>query len=170
MVYHRHTFLTTQGHGEPPRMSDQPDAGATSETAQTWKTIHTKHTPIHTNKANMDWWLRRPNDIRVPCGPKVSRHSSYRWGKTPKKPHPENLSRPGIEPGPAAWQARMLPLAPQRWTTACLQDKSKISILETAFHDVSSPPSTAYLEDKTKISTLETAFHDMNSPHSKQIY
>ena len=26
------------------------------------------------------------------------------------------MSRPGIEPGPAAWQARMLPLAPQRWT------------------------------------------------------
>ena len=33
-----------------------------------------------------------------------------------KKPHPGNLSRPGIEPGPAAWQARMLPLVPQRWT------------------------------------------------------
>ena len=39
-------FLTTQGHGGLPRMSDQPNAGATSETAQTWKTIHTKHTPI----------------------------------------------------------------------------------------------------------------------------
>ena len=49
-------------------------------------------------------------------GPKVSRHLSYRWGKTPKKPHPGNLSRPGIEPGLAAWQARMLPLAPQWWT------------------------------------------------------
>ena len=110
-------FLTTQGHGGPPRMSDQPDAGATSETAQTWKTIHSKHTPIHTNKANMEWWLRQPNDIRGPCGPKVSRQLSYRWGKTPKKPHPGNLSRPGIEPGPAAWQARMLPLAPQRWTS-----------------------------------------------------
>ena len=33
-----------------------------------------------------------------------------------KKPHPGNLSRPGIEPRPAAWQACMLPLAPQRWT------------------------------------------------------
>ena len=51
-----------------------------------------------------------------PWGPKVSWHLSYRWGKTPKKPHPGNLSRPGIEPGPAAWQARMIPLAPQRWT------------------------------------------------------
>ena len=37
-------------------------------------------------------------------------------GKNPKKPHTVNLSRPGIEPRPAAWQARMLPLAPQRWT------------------------------------------------------
>ena len=76
-VDHRQTFLTTQGHGGPPRMSGQPDAGATSETAQTWKTIHTKHILIHTNKANMEWWLRRPNDIRGPCGPKVSRHLSY---------------------------------------------------------------------------------------------
>ena len=33
-----------------------------------------------------------------------------------KKPHQGNLSRPGIEPGPTVWQARMLPLAPQRWT------------------------------------------------------
>ena len=35
-----------------------------------------------------------------------------------KKPHPGNLSRSGIEPGPAAWQARMLLLAPQWWTHA----------------------------------------------------
>ena len=49
-------------------------------------------------------------------GPNVSWHLSYRWGKTPKKPHPGNLSRPGIEPGSAAWQAHMLPLVTQRWT------------------------------------------------------
>ena len=113
---HLHTFLTTQGHGGPPRMSDQPNAGAIFETAQTWKTIHTKHTRRHPKKANMEWWLRRPNDIRGPWGPKVSWHLFYRWRKTPKKPHSGNLPRPGIEPGPAAWQARMLPLAPQRWT------------------------------------------------------
>ena len=65
---HRHRFLTIQGHGGPPRMSDQPKAGATSETAQTWKTIHTKHTLSHPDKANMEWWLRRPNDIRGPRG------------------------------------------------------------------------------------------------------
>ena len=70
----------------------------------------------HPNKANMEWWWRRPNYIRGPWGPKASRRLSYRWGKTPRKPHPGNLSRPGIETGPAAWQARMIPLAPQRWT------------------------------------------------------
>ena len=37
--------------------------------------------------------------------------------KPRKKPHPGILSRQGIEPGPAAWQARMLPLTPQRWTS-----------------------------------------------------
>ena len=37
-----HTFLTTQGHEGPPRMSDQHIAGATSETAQTRKTAHTQ--------------------------------------------------------------------------------------------------------------------------------
>ena len=65
-----HTFLTTQERGGPPRMSDQPYAGATSETAQTRKTIHTKHTLSHPNKANMEWWSRRPNDIRGPWGRK----------------------------------------------------------------------------------------------------
>ena len=51
-----------------------------------------------------------------PRGPKVSWHLSYSWGKTPKKPHPGNLSRPRIEPGPATWQARMQLPIPQRWT------------------------------------------------------
>ena len=36
--------------------------------------------------------------------------------KPRKKSHPGNLPRPGIEPGPAACQTRILPLAPQRWT------------------------------------------------------
>ena len=50
-------------------------------------------------------------------GPKASWHLSYSWGKAPKKPHLRNLSRPGIEAGPAERQARMLPPAPQRCTT-----------------------------------------------------
>ena len=41
--------------------------------------------------------------------------------KKPIKPHPGSLSRPGIEPGPFAWEARMLPLAPQRWTYSEIQ-------------------------------------------------
>ena len=36
--------------------------------------------------------------------------------KPREKPHPGILSRPGIEPGSAARQARMLPPGPQRWT------------------------------------------------------
>ena len=66
--------------------------------------------------ANMKGWLWRPNDIRGPCGLKASWHLFYRWIRTPKKPHPGNLSRSGVETGPATWQARMLPPAPQRWT------------------------------------------------------
>ena len=54
-----------------------------------------RYTPgIHSNKANMKWWLWRPNDIRGPCGPKFS------WHFPPKKPHPRNLSRQGSNPGP----------------------------------------------------------------------
>ena len=34
-------------------MRDQLSAGATTETAQTGKTIHTKHTLSHSNKANI---------------------------------------------------------------------------------------------------------------------
>ena len=49
------TVLTKQGHWGPPRMRDQLNAGATAETAQTWKTVHTRHTLIHSNKTNMKW-------------------------------------------------------------------------------------------------------------------
>ena len=84
---HIHTFLTTQGHRGPPRVSDQPNAGVTSETAQTWKTIHTKHTLSHPNKANMEWWLRRPNDIRGPWGPNVLTFVSQ-VRKNPEKTSP----------------------------------------------------------------------------------
>ena len=33
-----HTFLTTQGHGGPPWISDQLNARATSETTRTYNT------------------------------------------------------------------------------------------------------------------------------------
>ena len=53
-----------------------------------------------------DWWCLRFPDICLTVEE-----------KTRKKPQPGNLSRPGIEPEPAAWRARMLPLAPQRRTS-----------------------------------------------------
>ena len=125
---HIQTFLTTQGLGGPPRMSGQLNAGANSETTQTLKTIHIIHSQIHSKKANMKgWW--RPNDIRGLSGPKSSWHLCYRWGKTPKKPHSGNLSRPGIEPGSAAWQAHVLPPAPQWWTVVKLQFKNWIHLI-----------------------------------------
>ena len=102
-----HTFLTTQGHG---------GAGATSETAQTWKTVHTKHTLSHPNKANMNDDYDGQVIFGDLVGLKLPDILSYRWGKTLKKTHPGNLSRQGIEPGPAAWQAHILPPAPQWWT------------------------------------------------------
>ena len=50
-------FLTTQGHGGPPSMRDQLNAGAISETARILKTIYIIHSHIHSNKANMKGWL-----------------------------------------------------------------------------------------------------------------
>ena len=102
--HHIHTFLTTQGHEGPPRMREQLNPGATSETTRNCKTIHTIHALIHSNKINMKGWLWWLNDIRGPCGSKSSWHLSYGWGKTPKKPHPGNLSRPEIEPRLACYR------------------------------------------------------------------
>ena len=37
-------------------------------------------------------------------------HLSYSWGKTPGQTSTRKLARPGIEPGPAAWEVTALPL------------------------------------------------------------
>ena len=87
---------------------------ATSETTRTWKTIHTIHTPIHASKVTMKVWLWRPNDIRGPCGRKESWYLSY-TRKNPEKTSPRKLVSTGDRIRTAAWQARMLPPAPQRW-------------------------------------------------------
>ena len=52
-VDHIHIFLTAQGHGGPPQMSDPLNAGTTSETTRALKTIHIIHSHIHSNKADM---------------------------------------------------------------------------------------------------------------------
>ena len=62
-----------------------------------WGSRSRQHLRSSAPVMNDDWWW--PNDIRGPWGPKASRHLSYRWGKTPKKPHLGNLSRPGSNLG-----------------------------------------------------------------------
>ena len=44
--------------------------------------------------------------------------------KPRKKSHAGNLSRSVIEPGPATWQARMLPPAAQRWTHCFINERN----------------------------------------------
>ena len=70
--------------GGPPRMREQLNAGATSETSHTWKTIHTRHTVSPTRRIwNDDYGGQMIfGDL---CGPEVSWHLSYRWGKTSRR-------------------------------------------------------------------------------------
>ena len=113
---HIHPFLTAQGHGGHPWMSDQLNSGAPSDITRTLKTTHTMHSHIHCNKADMRRMIMMAKWYLGTLGPKASWHLSYRWGKPPKKPHSGNVSRPEIKPGLAAWQVCMLPSVPQRWT------------------------------------------------------
>ena len=70
-VYGSHAyFLTTQRHEKPPRMRDQLNAGATSETTRTLKTIQTIHALIQSTKVNMKGWLWRQMIFGDLCGPK----------------------------------------------------------------------------------------------------
>ena len=120
LLHLRHSLFSNPSFASPMsqdfylrHLASRPCVVVTSETTRTLKTIHTMHSYIHSNKVDMirvimmaKWYSGHHG------GPKASWHLSYRWGKTPKKPHPGNLSRPVIEPGPAAWQTRMLPPAP----------------------------------------------------------
>ena len=80
-----------------------------------------------------DWW---PNDIRVrgPCGPRAFWHLSCRWGKTPRKPHPRNLSWSGIEPPPYRYIYVTQATRPYRATT-CRGRDLKLWIIYTYFFD-----------------------------------
>ncbi|PSN56379.1 hypothetical protein C0J52_13990 [Blattella germanica] len=53
ITFYIHTFLTTQGHGGPPWISDQLNARATSETTRTYRQRHHSHPYSYLNKANM---------------------------------------------------------------------------------------------------------------------
>ena len=114
---HIHTFLTTQGHGGPPRMCDQPNAGVTSETAQTWKTIHTPstHSVIPTRRKWNDddggqMILRDLGSLKFP-------DICLTGEEKPRKTSPRKLVSTGDRTRARGVKARMLPLAPQRWTT-----------------------------------------------------
>ena len=50
------------------------------------------------------------NGIWGYIAPKFSRHLPYSWGKTQEKTQPGKLTRPGIKPWTARWEAAMLPL------------------------------------------------------------
>ena len=50
------------------------------------------------------------NDIPGWLRPQFSRPLYSGWGKTPDKPQPGKQIQLGIEPGPARWEATMLPL------------------------------------------------------------
>ena len=98
-------------------MSDQLNAWAIFGTTWILKTIHAIHPLIYSNKAVI---IRIIMMVKLYSG----NHEDLNLldicltgeAKPRRKPHPGNLSRPGIEPGSAAWQARMLPPASQRST------------------------------------------------------
>ena len=99
--YESHTFLTTRTWRASQDVRSAQCRGHFRNTNMEDYTIH----------AHITW---RTNDIRNLLGLKLP-DMFYRGGKTQKKPHPGILSRPGIDPGPAAWQARILLPAAQRW-------------------------------------------------------
>ena len=57
-----------------------------------------------------DFLMMMANDIRGWLWPKFSWLCLTAEEKTRKKPQPGKLARPGIEPGPARWEATTLPL------------------------------------------------------------
>ena len=75
-------------------MSDQVDAGATSEATRTLKTIHTIPSLIYFNKAGYKDDYDGQIIFGEPQGLKVS------WGKTQKKLTQETFPHRGSNPGP----------------------------------------------------------------------
>ena len=113
---HTYFFVHTRTwRASPDQWSGQ--CSATSKTTRTSKTIHTVHSLSHSNMADMlrmvmtaKWYSGNHVGLKLPdfC---LTGEENPRW-----KPHPGNLSRPWFEPGPAAWNARLLLPVPQRWT------------------------------------------------------
>ena len=100
--YNRPTFLTIQGHRGPPRMRDQLNAGATPrQHKHERRYVPSTHPFMLTSRIwKDDYDSQIIGHIRGPYGTKPSWHLSYRWGKTPKKPHPGTCPDWGSNPGP----------------------------------------------------------------------
>ena len=94
---YRHTFLTTQGHRESPRMRDRLNL---------WDNTNMKDVTHHPriNSFYQGEYERTVMTAKLysgPCGPKASWHLSYRWGKTPEKTSPRKVVPTGeSNPGP----------------------------------------------------------------------
>ena len=109
-------FLTTQGHGGPPGWVISPMPGPSPR--------QHKHEKQYTPSTPPFIPTRRIWNDDYDCGQMIYGDLvglkfpdiCLTGEENPEKPHPGNLSRQGIEPGPAAWQACMLPLTPQRST------------------------------------------------------
>ena len=99
-----HILFTTKGYGGPLWASDYPAPGPPLRQHK-FRQFTNIYSHNHTRIMDDKW---RPNGIPALLRPKVSRLLSCGWVKIPKKPDPEKLSRPGIEPGPTAWEARTL--------------------------------------------------------------
>ena len=98
---HIHIFVTTQG------LEVSPDEGSAQCRGQLQDNTNMKDDKLNSrthfsNKVDMKGWLWRPNDIRDFVGLKLLDICLTGEEKTRKKPHSGILSRPGIEPGPAA--------------------------------------------------------------------
>ena len=84
---HMHTFWPHKDMEGLPWWWIGSMMGATSETIRTWNTIHTIHSPIHSDRVDMKWWLWWPDDIRGPCGSKAS------WNLSQVRKNPETLRK-----------------------------------------------------------------------------
>ena len=71
--------------------SDQTNAGATSKTTRTLKTIYIIHVHIHSNKADVRRMINYGQMIFGDLAGLRLPEISYRCGKTPEKTSPRNL-------------------------------------------------------------------------------
>ena len=98
---HIHTVLTTQGHGGPPRkISPMPGPPPRQHKHERQFTPNT-HSVIPTMRIWNDDYEGQVifGDLVCLKFPDICLTGEE---KPRKKPHPGNLARPGIEPGPAA--------------------------------------------------------------------